>query len=165
MLRPYPEPRPIDRFRRYTRSWTLPASVPGAPRFRSWSTDNPPPSHSIPANVAVKAAARQGAFEAYNLALMEAYFYFNRTVTDLGTIVDVASGCGLDLAAFTADVADPSLQQAVVNDHNTAVAQGVRGVPAMVVADGFCLSGAQDREAYLRFIARLLARVPASAEG
>lgn len=44
LLRPYPEPKPIERFRRYTESWMRPAGQAAAGEFRVWSTDEDPPS-------------------------------------------------------------------------------------------------------------------------
>src|SRR5882672_5018991 len=49
LLRPAPEPgRTLERFRDYTRSWLRPAGEPDAPEFRTWASDEGPPSHSIP---------------------------------------------------------------------------------------------------------------------
>ena len=104
LLRPYPSDKPLEKFRRYTESWKVPASQPDAGEFRVWSTDEAPPSHSVPPNVAVKAAATQGRFDLYHLALMRAYFFENRNVTDTATLLDVAAACDLDLVRFEADL-------------------------------------------------------------
>ncbi len=148
----------MEKFVRYTHSWQRPASAPGAPVFRPWSTDAPPPSHSIPPNVAVKAAARQGAFEAYHLALMRAYFEQNRCVTDRATIAAVAGECGLDVPAFLADLDDPALEAEVVADHTEAVEAGVTGVPCVIVNDVFPLPGAQDANVYEQIVAKVIER-------
>ena len=93
----------------------MPASQPDAADFRVWSTDEAPPSHSVPPNVAVKAAAAQGeaAFARYHMALMRAYFYENRNVTDPATIREVAAACALDMARFEADVVDAGVAGSV----------------------------------------------------
>jgi len=158
LLRPYPEPKPLDRFRRYTESWMRPAEQPDAGEFRVWATDEEPPSHSIPPNVAVKAAARQGAFDRYHRALMHAYFARNLNVTSLENILLVARECGLDLAAFAKDFDDPAVTAEVVADHNEAVELGISGVPCVVLAGGFQMPGAQDRTVYKNIVHRLLAR-------
>ena len=77
LLRPYPEPRTLEEFRAYTESWRRPAAQEDAGRFTVWSTEEPPPSHSVPPAIAAKAAARQGAdaFARYHRALMENYFH------------------------------------------------------------------------------------------
>ena len=158
LLRPHPEPKPLERFRRYTESWRKPAGQPDAGEFRVWATDEEPPSHSIPPNVAVKAAARQGAFDRYHRALMHAYFARNLNVTSLENILLVARECGLDLAAFARDFDDPSVAREVIADHNEAVEMGISGVPCVVVAGGFQMPGAQERAVYKNIVQRLLAR-------
>jgi predicted DsbA family dithiol-disulfide isomerase len=98
LLRPQPEERSLEKFRRYTESWRVPGGQPDGARFRPWSGDEPPPSHSVPPNVAVKAAARQGAFDRYHLAVMDEYFWNNRNVTDAQVLTGVAAACGLDVS-------------------------------------------------------------------
>lgn len=158
LLRPYAEPKPLDKFRRYTQSWMRPAEQPDAGDFRVWATDEDPPSHSIPSAVAVKAAERQGQLPGYHRALMQAYFSRNLNVTSRATMVMVAGECGLDLPAFERDLDDPELANAVVADHNEAVEMGISGVPCVVLAGGFLLPGSQERAVYRNIIQRLLAR-------
>lgn len=158
LLRPYAEEKDLDAFRHYTQSWSKPAGQEGGGRFRPWSTDEAPPSHSVPPNVAVKAAARQGAFGRYHLALMDAYFYDNRNVTAVDTILDVARAGELDMERFQTDLADPALVEAVAADHNEAVARGVTGVPAVVAGDGFMIPGSQEERVYGDVIERMLAK-------
>ena len=112
----------------------------------------------MPPNVAVKAAARQGAFGRYHLALMDAYFYDNRNVTAVDTILDVARAGELDMERFQTDLADPALVEAVAADHNEAVARGVTGVPAVVAGDGFMIPGSQEERVYGDVIERMLAK-------
>lgn len=159
LLRPYPEPKPMDAFRRYTESWRAPAAQPDGGRFTVWSTDEPPPSHSVPPNVAGKAAARQGpeAFKRYHLALLDAYFHANRNVTEIDNLVRIAAETGLDVPAFVTALADPALLQAVVADHKEAVNAGIQGVPTVVVDGRWKLTGAADLATYRRVIERRLA--------
>ena len=157
LLRPNPEPRSLDQFRRYTESWRRPASSPGGGRFRPWSTDEAPPSHSVPPNVAVKAAARQGAFARYHLAVMDAYFWDNRNVTDNQTLIAVAAAVGLDVERFTADLHDAELEREVRHDYQEALARGITAVPTVVVDGEWELPGAQDLEFYRRVVTRRLA--------
>ena len=67
-----------------------------------WSTDEAPPSHSVPAAIAAKAAARQGAdaFARYHRALMENYFHQNRNITEPENLVRIAGETSLDVTAF-----------------------------------------------------------------
>lgn len=158
LLRPHPEPKPMDAFRHYTKSWLGPASQPGAGRFTVWSTDEPPPSHSIPPNVAGKAAARQGpdAFKRFHHALLDAYFYANRNITESENLVRIAGEVGLDLDAFRSSLADPVLQEAVVTDHKEALGAGVQGVPTVVIDGRWKIVGAQDLDVYRQVIGKRL---------
>jgi predicted DsbA family dithiol-disulfide isomerase len=157
LLRPHKEPKPMDKFRRYTKSWQRPAEQPDGGRFREWSTDEEPPSHSVPPAIALKAAARQCKFDAYHLALMDAYFYANRNVTDLDTIVAVAVDSGLDRQQFLADLSDESLSSEVIADHNEALQMGITGAPTVVVDDILPIPGAQDLEFYRNVVNKRMA--------
>lgn len=162
LLRPNPEPKSPERFRRYTESWLRPAAQPDAAEFRVWATDEPPPTHSIPPAVAVKAAARQDAFTRYHHALMHAYFARNLDVTSRANILLVARECGLDEAQMLRDLDDPSTTALIVAEHNEAVELGISGVPCVVLDGGFQLPGGQERAVYVRIIDRLLARLSSS---
>lgn len=158
LLRPYPSARSLDSFRAYTESWLRPAAQPDGGRFRPWATDEPPPSHSVPPQVAVKAAARLGGFDRFHLAVMDAYFYTNRNVTDASTLIDIAGACGLDPLTFSRLLDDDDLRREVIDDHNEAIALGVTGVPAVVVPGGLVIPGAQDVAFYRRLVKKLASR-------
>lgn len=157
LLRPFPEPRDLAKFRRYTKSWKVAADQPDGGRFREWASDEGPPSHSVPPNVAVKAAARQGGFSRYHLALMDAYFYRNRNVTARETILDVARACRLDMEAFRSVIDDKATVEEVLADHNEAIALGITGVPTVVLNGDFPMPGAQDLSFYRHVIDRQMA--------
>jgi predicted DsbA family dithiol-disulfide isomerase len=159
LLKPYPRAVPLEEFRRYTRSWARPAAQGEGGRFREWSTDEPPPTHSLPPNVAVKAAARLGgeaAFDAYHHAVMDAYFYADRNVSDEATLVDIARDCGLEPERFRAQLDDVALVRAVQSDHNEAIERGVTGVPTVVAGEDFLIPGAQDLAFYRHLVTKLL---------
>lgn len=158
LLRPYPEPKPLEKFRQYTQSWLRPAAAADAGEFRVWTGDEAPPSHSVPPAVAVKASARQGAFHRYHMALMHAYFAENRNVTSSETILAVAGECGLDVGAFARDLTDPSIAEEVVADHNEAIAADIHSVPSVVLEGGFQIPGAQEAAVYRRVIDKLIAK-------
>ena len=155
LLRPYPSARPLEKFRAYTESWARPAAQPGGGRFRTWSTNEPPPSHSVPPQIGVKAAARLGAFDRFHLAVMDTYFYANRDVTNADTLADVAVECGIDRDAFVSLLDDKALLKEVIDEHNEAIGIGVSGVPAVVLADGLVIPGAQDADFYRRLVKKL----------
>lgn len=154
LLRPDPEERTLEDFRRYTEKWQGPAAQPEAGRFTTWSTDETPPSHSMPPAIAAKAAARQGpaAFARFHHALMESYFHRNRNIAAHENLVEIARETGLDVDAFVTALADPAVAREVVDDHNEAVSYGISGVPTVVIDGRWKLSGAQPREVYRRII-------------
>jgi predicted DsbA family dithiol-disulfide isomerase len=162
LLRPHAEPKPLEKFRRYTESWMRPAAQADAPEFRVWATEENPPSHSIPSAVAVKAAGRQGAFDRYHLALMHAYFTRNLDVSARDNIVLIARECGLEMAGFERDLDDRALVDAVIAEHNEAVELGITGVPCVVLDGGFMLPGSQERAVYVSIVRRLISRQAAS---
>lgn len=157
LLRPYPSEKPLEKFRRYTQSWMVPAGQADAGDFRVWSTDEPAPSHSVPPNVAVKAAARQGAFDTFHESIMRAYFQENRNVTDTTTILDIAAACGLDCERFEADLHDEALLRSVLADHNEAMELGITGVPTVLVDGQVPIPGAQDLNFYRHIVEKRLA--------
>ena len=161
LLRPTPqEGRTLDRFRAYTQSWLRPAAEPDAPSFRPWASDAGPPSHSIPAHLVAKAAARLGpdAFAAMHRRLLRAYFEESLDVTDRAKQQTLWSELGLAADAF-AVVDAPATRDAVLTEHRDALAQGVTGVPAvMMVGNDVPTLGAMPYATYRRWIARALGR-------
>ncbi len=158
LLRPRPEKRELEKFMRYTQSWLRPASEPDAPPFRVWETSEGPPSHSVPAHLVAKAAARLGedAFAAIHERLLRAYFEDNRDISATETLRAVWREAGLESEAF-AIAAEPELLKATADEHDEALNLGITGVPAVRVkgTDAF-VTGAQPVETYRRWIGRLL---------
>jgi predicted DsbA family dithiol-disulfide isomerase len=168
LLRPRParEPRDLARFREYTQSWRRPAAEPDAPRFRVWQGDAGPPSHSVPAHVVARAAARlsRAAFDAVHRRLLEAYFAESRDTSDAATLRALWGEAGLPAPAFP-DPGDPALAREVLAEHEAAVEAGVTGVPAVQLAGNDALvTGAHPYELYQRWVRRALeARAVAAA--
>ena len=158
LLRPHPDPtRTIEKFRAYTQSWLRPAADTDAGTFRVWSTDEGPPSHSVPPHLLAKAARQFGldAFHAVHDRLLHAYFADNRDITQAATMRAIWIDAGLSPAAFE-QVSDPALVQEMVTEHNAAVALGVTGVPAVRVAGTeLFVVGAQPIDTYRRWIDRV----------
>lgn len=161
LLRPRPEPgRDLSKFVRYTQSWSRPAAEPDAPRFRVWESGEGPPTHSIPAHVASRAARSHGAElgRAMHERILRAYFEESRDISDQAVLRELWGDAGLPAEAFAACGA-PELVRATIEEHNEAVELGITGVPAVRVAgtDAF-LVGAQPLEVYRRWLARLAAQ-------
>ncbi len=167
-----PEPRvqdpsgeALEKFRRYTQTWLRPAAEQDSGDFRVWEGSEGPPSHSIPAHVVAKAAARidAQAFRRLHQRLLQAYFSENRDISAKGTLRDCWVDAGLDASRF-GDTDDPSLVQEVLADHREALDSGATGVPSVRLEDNpAVIVGAQPLELYQRWLDRTLAR--RSAEG
>lgn len=159
LLRPYRNrSRTLEQFRTYTQSWARPAAEPDAPPFRTWESDAGPPSHSMPPHLVAKAAATFGpeAFDRLHARLLAAYFGENLDITDPDTLLALWSDVGLPAGDFVR-AGDQALVDAVVREHNEAVALGLTGVPA-VQMDGndVPLPGALPYESYRRWVERKL---------
>lgn len=152
LLRPEPEPRPMEKFVEYTHHWSRPAAMEPQATFHTWSGEHQPPSHSLPAAVAGKVASGFGApaRAAFSDRLFRAYFADNRTISDREVLLDVAAEAGLDRSEFDRrwDDQEDELTKQVWRDHATAVQSGISGVPAVVVNRRWLIPGAVDVEQY-----------------
>ena len=154
LLRPEPEPRPLEEFTAYTRKWQRPGSLEARATFNQWSGQNLPPSHSFPSALAGKVAGTFGAAaqHAFSGRMFEAYFTENRTISDRAVLTDIAVEAGLERAAFELrwNEQETDLVKEVWRDYTTAVQSGIRGVPAVVVNRRYLVSGAVDVREYQR---------------
>lgn len=98
---------------------------------------------SRPALIGAKFAEANGAGEAYHRAVFRAYWEQAADIGDLETLAGIAAGVGLDRPAFLAALDDPAHSAAVDADIEQARAYGLSGVPALVFADRYLVSGAQ----------------------
>lgn len=161
MLRPTPQPRSLEQHREYTRSWLNPASQPESGEFTVWATENPPPTHSVPALVAGKASETFGdeAFHRFHGEVMRAYFAENRTISDLDVLMDVAASAELPSDEFRARLESDrqKFEDQVFAEHTEAVSLGVTGIPSVVVDDALLIPGAVEADVYRRVIRDRLA--------
>ena len=174
LLRPKPRSEPenaahaaqaLQKFRQYTRGWERIASEPDAGELRLWSTDEGPPSHSIPAHLVAKAAARvsRDAFGRMHERLLRAYFVESRDISREPTLRALWDELGLDEAGFE-EHRDPALLEEVIEEHNEALRLGATGVPAVrLESNEAVIVGAQPAELYRRWIERSLSRLEADA--
>lgn len=162
LLRPQPEPgRDLEKFMRYTQSWMRPASEPDAPSFRVWESREGPPTHSMPAHLVAKAAARvsEQAFGRMHDRLLRAYFEESRDISRLPVLRELWDELELPPEGL-AILADPEQERALVREvaeqHQEALEVSITGVPAVRV-DGHeaFVTGAQPVETYRRWIGRL----------
>jgi predicted DsbA family dithiol-disulfide isomerase len=98
---------------------------------------------SRPALIGAKFAEAAGAGEPYHRAVFRAYWERAADIGDLATLAELAEGLGLDRQAFLAGLDDPAHSAAVDADIEQARAYGLSGVPALVFAERYLVSGAQ----------------------
>jgi predicted DsbA family dithiol-disulfide isomerase len=168
LLRPVEKPgRNLEKFRRYTESWLRPAAEPGAGPFRVWSSEEGPPSHSIPAHRVAKAAARvsAGAFRRMHSRLMTAYFAENRDISSFDVLRELWLAEGLPPDAF--DVAKRDEIEALIwREFDEARELGATGVPAMRRIDNEAvIVGAHPEALYRNWIERSLTRGEGLVDG
>jgi predicted DsbA family dithiol-disulfide isomerase len=151
----------LEKFRQYTRGWERIASEPDAGELRFWSTDEGPPSHSIPAHLVAKAAARisGNAFKRMHERLLRAYFVESRDISRESVLRALWDELDLGQAGFEAHQ-DPALLEEVLEDHDEAVRLGATGVPAVRLdTHSSVIVGAQPVELYRRWVERSLLRL------
>jgi len=170
LLRPRPRPTPetreqaaraLEKFRQYTKSWERVGAEDDAGEFRVWATDHGPPSHSVPAHLVAKAAARVGpdAFQRIHERLFSAYFVDNLDTSDPDTLLALWREQGLEDHAFAAH-RDPAILREVLAQHDEAIESGATGVPAVRLAGNpAVIVGAQPEALYRRWIERSLSRL------
>lgn len=156
LLRPEPEARTLDQFRRYTESWRRPAAMEPACGFHVWSGDAAPPTSSVGPAVAARVARQLGTDAAarYERAVFQAYFVENRTVSDRRVLVEIAADIGLDPAGFDAALTDhgQDAQAAVFAEYHEAIELGIYAVPAVVIDGRRLVQGAVEVDDYVRVI-------------
>jgi predicted DsbA family dithiol-disulfide isomerase len=161
LLRPSPgRGRDLERFKAYTQSWQRPAAEPDGAPFRPWASEEGPPSHSIPAQLAAKAAARVGdaAFRRFHDRLLEAYFEQSRDISADAVLEELWTELGLPPEAL-AQREDPEILRQVLAEHDEAVEMGATGVPSVRLADrDAVITGALPYESYVQWVERERAR-------
>ncbi len=157
----------LEKFRHYTESWMRPAAEDESGDFRVWSSDEGPPSHSVPAHRVSKAARQVGpqAFIAMHERLMRAYFGENRDISCMANLRVLWDEIGLPAEGF--EVAGGSeLLDEILADHREALEFGATGVPAVrLEGNPAVIVGAHPLELYRRWVDRSLERVAAGESG
>ena len=173
LLRPRPRSNPgnaaeaaaaLEKFRRYTKGWQRIASEPDAGELRLWSSEEGPPSHSVPAHLVAKAAARisRDAFSRMHDRLLRAYFVESRDISRESTLRALWNELGLEEEGFS-EREDPALFEEVLAEHDEALRLGATGVPAVRLENNEAvIVGAQPAELYRRWVERTLSRLESS---
>ncbi len=93
--------------------------------------------------IGAKYAEAQGMGEAYNVAVLRAYWQDARDISDTAVLTAIAAEVGLDPDEYLAALDDSQWTEAVLADVEQAVNYGLSGVPALIIADKYLISGAQ----------------------
>ncbi len=127
-----------------------------------WGSDDPHPSHSLPALAASKLIKTFGEVieDDFHHRMFKAYFLENRTISDVGVINAIAAEAGADAKDFASKFAAQrqDLDSQVIADHNDAIQHGVTAVPTVIVNNEIAIPGAQETDTYMRVISDILAR-------
>ena len=164
LLRPEPrrpgdEKGALERFRAYTHSWQRPASESDSGVFGTWG-DAAPTSHSLPPQIAARAAARFGtvSLRAFQAELFARYFSQCRDISAPEELEAAWQSAGLpgDLSSLRGDA---GLERAVRDDHREALEVGATGVPGVrLKGNPAIVVGAQPVAVYRRWVERQFAR-------
>ena len=161
LLRVEPKTPDRDSFVDYTRSWLRPAEMEPGARFTVWASDAPPPSSSLPAQVAYKTMEllHPEAVHDYQRALLTAYFTENRDISDWEVLITLAVKVGVDGDGFAGGLEEhnQAMTRSVIDDHNAAVEQGITAVPTVVINGMMPVPGAQEVDAYETWVERIAA--------
>lgn len=134
-------------------------------RNHGWTVWGAPASEPVRGRLAFKAAEaarRQGRFDVFHPALLNARHRDRLDIDDVAIVEQVVVDSGLDLERFRTDIASSSIIEALASDHQHAVAtHGVFGTPTFVFPNGSIayvrLSDAPTGADALRVFDRLLA--------
>ncbi|MCA0456409.1 MAG: DsbA family oxidoreductase [Chloroflexi bacterium] len=118
---------------------------------------------SRPALIGAKFAEEQGAGKAYHDAMYRAYWEEARDIEQLDVMQDVAESVGLDREAFAAALETPAYLHQVIADITQAQGMGLQGVPAMIFAGKYLVSGAQPYDVLKQVVKDVNTRLAANA--
>lgn len=102
--------------------------------------------------VADKYAEAQGKGEVFHKAVMNAYWQEARGIDDLNVLKEIAGNVGLNVEQFETALKDPQFDAEVVADVELAHEYGLNGVPALIFADKYLVSGAQPYDTLKRVV-------------
>lgn len=130
-------------------------------RERYNRTLNPGPFgiDSRPALIGAKYAEAMGLGPLYHDTVMRAYWQQAQDIGDRSVLADLAKQVGLPRAAYLAALDDPAFDAQVTADVELARAYGLNGVPALVFADRYLVSGAQPADELRRVVDQVAAEI------
>lgn len=100
-------------------------------------------------------ADQKGRMHDLKMAFFTAHFTHGRNLSDNAVLADVAAENGLDRSEALAILEDQRYANAVRNEEQHWINQGIQGVPAVVFNQQHLVSGAQGVENYTRILEQL----------
>lgn len=90
------------------------------------------------------------------MALFEAFFTHGKDVSDEAVLLDIVGKLGLDVAEAGNVLKDGRFAQAVRQEEQFWMQNGVQGVPAVVFDQKYLVTGAHNPEGYAEMISKLI---------
>jgi predicted DsbA family dithiol-disulfide isomerase len=118
---------------------------------------------SRPALVGAKYAEAAGVGEAYHEAVYEAYWQNAQNIEDEAILKQIAVKSGLEERPFLDALQDETYQAQVNDDISQAFQYGLSGVPALVFANKYLVSGAQPYEVLVQVTEKVLEELAGTA--
>ncbi|GAC1407432.1 MAG: DsbA family oxidoreductase [Ktedonobacteraceae bacterium] len=107
--------------------------------------------------VADKYAESQGEAKgaAFHKAVMNAYWQEARAIDDLNVLKEIAAQVGLNTEQFEGALKEPQFDAQVATDIRIAHEYELNGVPALIFADKYLVSGAQPYDVLKRVVEKV----------
>ena len=102
--------------------------------------------------IADKYAESQGKGETFHKAVMNAYWQEALGIDDLNVLKEIAGNVGLNVEQFETALKDPQFNAEVSADVELAHEYGLQGVPALIFAEKYLVSGAQPYDTLRRVV-------------
>jgi len=107
--------------------------------------------------IGAKVAEAMGEGDAFHDRVMRACWDEAQDIGDRQTLTEIALAVGLDVALFNAGLDDPLYEKLVDEDIRMATQYGLNGVPAMIIANKYLISGAQPPDTMRQIADKVLA--------
>lgn len=114
--------------------------------------------NSRQALIGAKFAESQGVGNAYHDSVFRAYWQQAKSVAESQVLLEIAASLDLDSDEFAAALIDPTYESLVLADEEQAVSIGLQGVPALIFAGRYLVSGAQPYDVLVKVTEDVQAR-------
>ena len=137
-------------FDKFYRKLARQSGVPDLPFGRAERLDN-----SALSLEAAEFAKGQDAFDRFHDHLFRAHFVEERNISRLQTILEIAAASGIDPAGLEKALAEKQHASRIRALRDSALLQGISGVPTFILNTTHRLVGAQPREGFRNLLMQL----------